>query len=249
MCYHYSLTKIALRSENRFSAFQSDYKIIEEYDDMYHVNGFKFPEMPVVASDAPDRFQMMNWGLVPSWVKSKEDAIKFRAQTLNARSDTMYEKPSYRSASKYGRRCLIPAEGIFEWQAVNKKKYPYFIHMKDNSPFFMGGIWEEWTERNTGELMKTFSLVTTDANPLMAKIHNDGQRMPVIIPEELTLDWLNQNLTKEDVLALSTPYNEEMMAAHTISRLITSRTEETNVPDIKMEVSYPELAVQQGFGF
>ncbi len=58
MCYHYSLTKIALRSENRFSAFQSDYKIIEEYDDMYHVNGFKFPEMPVVASDAPDRFQM-----------------------------------------------------------------------------------------------------------------------------------------------------------------------------------------------
>ncbi len=113
----------------------------------------------------------------------------------------------------------------------------------------MGGIWEEWTERNTGELMKTFSLVTTDANPLMAKIHNDGQRMPVIIPEELTLDWLNQNLTKEDVLALSTPYNEEMMAAHTISRLITSRTEETNVPDIKMEVSYPELAVQQGFGF
>jgi len=224
---------------------QEDYKIIEEYDDLYHINGFQFPKLPVVASDAPDRFQMLNWGLIPSWVKTKEEAMKFRLNTLNARSESMYEKPSYRSASKAGRRCLIPAEGIFEWQDVKKKKYPYYIHMKDNSLFYMGGIWEEWTDRDTGETIKSFSLVTTEANPLMARIHNEGLRMPVILPKEIELDWLNQNLSKEDVLAMAVPYAEDMMSAYTISKLITSRTENSNIPEVKQQIVYQELAQQQ----
>ena len=244
MCYHYSLTNFALQSSNRFSAMQEDYKIIEEYDELYHINGFNFPKVPVIASDNPHKFQLFNWGFIPSWTKSDEDAKSIRTRTLNARSEEMYEKPSYRSACKAGRRCLIPADGIFEWQAVNKKKYPYYIGLKDREIFCMAGIWEEWTSKDSSEQFKTFSLVTTEANPLMARIHNDGQRMPIILPREIEMEWLNENLSKEDVLAMAVPYPEDMMSAYTISKLITTRGVNTNVPEIREKVEYPELSQQ-----
>ena len=246
MCYHYSLTKIALQSENRFSAMQEDYNIIEEYDNHYHINGFTFPQVPVVASDDPTKIQLMSWGLIPQWVKTKDDALKFRQHTLNARSDTMYEKPSYRGACKVGNRCIIPVSGIFEWHGYKKIKYPHYIYMKDGPLFYMAGIWDEWVDKTTGEVIKSFSLVTTEANPLMAWIHNDGQRMPVILPMERQMDWLDSSLSKEEVLAMTISYDQDKMDAHPISKIFSSRTAITDIPEITEAVYYPELAEERG---
>ncbi|RZL20391.1 MAG: SOS response-associated peptidase [Pedobacter sp.] len=244
MCYHYSLTTHALRSTNRYSAMQDDYSVIEEYDDMYHVNGFTFPKVPVIASDSPTKIQLFQWGLVPSWVKDEESAKKIRMNTLNARSETIYEKPSYRSAAKAGRRCIIPVDGIYEWQAVNKKKYPHYITFKNKEIFSIAGIWEEWVNRDSGEILKSFSMVTTDANPLMARIHNDGQRMPLILPKELEMDWLNENLTKDDVMAMAVPFPDTEMQGHTIDKVFSQRGAFTNYAEIQNQVVYPELQVQ-----
>lgn len=241
MCYHISITKDALKAEHRFSDTQDKYKVVEELKDQYHINGFHFPKVPVIASDQPNTWQAFNWGLIPSWTKSEADAAKIRAMTLNARADSLYEKPAYRYAAKSGQRCLIPADGIFEWHKLNKKSYPYYIHRKDKTIFCMAGSWEEWTDKQTGEIRKTFAMVTTEANPLMARIHNDGERMPVILHREYEMDWLNENLSKDDVLAMTDTYPDKEFVAHTISKLITTRGANTNVPEVQKPFTYAEL--------
>jgi putative SOS response-associated peptidase YedK len=102
MCYNYSLTKKALQVINRYSGIHDSYNLAEEYDQLYHVAGFRFQKALVIASDQPDTLQAFNWGLIPSWTKSEKDAAKIRAMTLNARSDSLYEKPAYRNAAKAG---------------------------------------------------------------------------------------------------------------------------------------------------
>lgn len=241
MCYHYSLTKKALSSLNRYNAKVNE-TLLSELGEMFHINGFQFKALPVLASNNPKEIQFFNWGLIPKWIKSIEEATKFRSNTLNARSESIYIKPSFRNASNKAQRCLIPADGIFEWHTLNKKKYPYFISLKSNEMFSMAGIWEEWTDHETKESKMTFSLVTTDANPLMAKIHNEGQRMPVILPKEFELDWLNENLSQEDVLSFCKPFDENLMQAHSISKLFSSKTENTNIAEIQMPFNYPELS-------
>jgi len=197
--------------------------------------------MPVISNEKPDRLQLFHWGLIPRWVKSKEDALKFRSRTLNARSETVFEKPSFRNAIKTN-RCLIPANGFYEWMHYNGKKYPHFIYLQNKNIFSMAGIWEQWVDKQTGEIYKTYSILTTEANPLMAKIHNSKERMPVILPPKNETDWLNNGLSKEDIQSMTVPYETDKMTAHTISKLITSRTENSNVPDVQKQYEYAELA-------
>ena len=212
----------------------------QEWQPVYHSSGFSFLQMPVITQADPKYVQLFNWGLIPSWVKSKVDADKLKAQTLNARSETAFEKPSFRSGIKYN-RCLIPADGFFEWMDVNKKKYPHYIFMKNQELFCFGGIYANWTDRFTGELIQSFSILTTDANPMMEKIHNSKKRMPVIIPSNGYEHWLDNNLMPKDIQQFFKPFSESEMANHTISKLITSRVENSNVPEVVEPCVYPEL--------
>jgi putative SOS response-associated peptidase YedK len=196
--------------------------------------------MPVITQADPKYVQLFNWGLIPSWIKTKIDADKLKAQTLNARSETAFEKPSFRSGIKYN-RCLIPADGFFEWREVDKKKYPHFIFMKNQELFCFGGIYADWTDRFTGELIQSFSILTTDANPMMEKIHNSKKRMPVIIPSNGYAHWLDNNLMPKDIQQFFKPFSESEMKCHTISKLITSRVENSNVPEVLEPCNYPEL--------
>lgn len=207
----------------------------------HHISAFVHPKLPVMTSKEPKRVQGYNWGLIPKWVKDEKQAKEMAVNTINARSETIFEKPSFRNSIK-DKRCLIFANGFYDYREVNKKKYPYYISLKDQKTFAFGGIYDEWTNPETGEIFNTFSMVTTEANPLMAHIHNVKKRMPLILDKDSMLDWIKPDLDKDQITALMKPLDENNMQAHTISKLITSRTERTDVPEVKKEFVYSELS-------
>ncbi|MGE5606793.1 MAG: SOS response-associated peptidase [Bacteroidota bacterium] len=247
MCFFYALTQTAQRLKNRYQLkFEFEFELQSELNEpKYYVSGFDFPRMPVITNERPDTIQWYTWGLIPSWVKSPQEAMEIRSYTLNARSDTVFLKPSFRDAIRK-RRCLVPADGFYEWRVFSGKKYPYYIFLKDKDIFSFAGIWEQWTDTATGEVLKTFSILTTDANPLLEKIHNTKKRMPVILPRDKEMDWLKNDLSNAGILALTKPLDERLMDAYTISKLITSRTSDRNVDSIQEAYNYPELSETKG---
>jgi putative SOS response-associated peptidase YedK len=220
--------------------------VVQELESLrhYHINGFDHLPSPVYKNDG--EVTMMNWGLIPWWTKSMQDALHIRTRTLNCISEEGFEKASFRDSLKDGKRCLIPITGFFEWRwgdKGGKNKYPYYIFLKNQKIFSLAGIYSRWVDKQTGEEVFTFSILTTRANPLMERIHNNKKRMPVIIAREYEADWLNPNLTKEDVLAICQPFDEMKMDAYTISKLITSRKEVSDQPKVLEQFNYPELTI------
>lgn len=237
MCFHNSINATASSIEKRYKA-----KFISPdiFDPIFHASAFNYSKWPVITNDKAEVVQLFNWGLIPRWTKSLEDAAKIRSFTLNAKIETVFEKPSFRLSVKTN-RCIIPSTGFYEWQTLNKQKIPYFIYPKNEEFFSFAGIWEEWADKESGEILNTFSILTTEANPLMATIHNQKKRMPAILNHDLERDWLNKNITKEDVSSFSKSFDENQMQAHTISKLITSRTENSNTPEVQQEFKYQGL--------
>lgn len=141
---------------------------------------------------------MLRWGLVPFW--AKEPSIGNRM--INARAETVAEKPSYRNAYKH-RRCLVLADGFYEWQRQGDGKTPHFISLASGEPFALAGIWENWTNKETGESLQTTSLITAEANEFMAPLHH---RMPVVLETQTATDWLaGSNELLDDVAAITPP--------------------------------------------
>lgn len=243
MCFFYALSQTAQSLKNRYQLkLDFDFELEPELIQVkYYISGFEFPKLPVITNRQPDRLQGFTWGLIPFWVKTSAAALEIRAHTLNARSDTVFTKASFQNAIRQ-RRCLVPADGFYEWREVGGKKYPYYIYLKDKVIFSFAGIWEEWLDHATGEVLKTFSILTTEANPLLEQIHNTKKRMPVILPREQEKDWLGNDLSTEGVMALTKPLNDGLMEAHPISKLITSKSVDRNVPAVQEGFDYPELS-------
>ena len=235
MCFHNSLSKKAQEVAARFNAHAEI-----NFKPIYYASGFSYPLWPVITSEEPDIVRMYHWGLIPHWVKNIEQAKEIRSMTLNAKSETIFEKPSFKFSIQK-KRCLIPSTGFFEWQDFNKKKYPYFIRLKELDIFTFAGIYASWTDKTSGEIVHTFSILTTDANPLMARIHNMKKRMPVLLKKENERDWLNDDLTDEQIKSFFPAIDDKMMMAYSISKRITSRTENPNVPEVNEAFVYPEL--------
>jgi putative SOS response-associated peptidase YedK len=141
----------------------------------------------------PREVAMLYWGLVPSWAKEKS----IGARMINARSETLGEKPSFRNAFRR-RRCLILADGYYEWQRSGTVKQPYFIAFADRQPFGMAGLWERWRDPATGELLESCCIVTTSPAPAVAHVHD---RMPVIVPPGAHAEWLDPKNEATDRLA------------------------------------------------
>ena len=243
MCYHKSLTA---KYEQLVEYYATSYsKVVEElYAIKFHENGFDFLPGPVITAGKPSDIQMFHWGLVPFWVKDSAAAARLKASTLNCISEEMYDKPSYRDAAREGKRCLIPCTGFFEWRWMDEKgktKIPYYIRMKDQPIFSIAGLYSRWMDKASDQRYYSYTVLTTKANAMMGVIHNSKQRMPVILPREYERDWLNPELTEEDVLALCQPIDDKLMQAHTISKRITSKNEETNVPEVLETKDYEEL--------
>jgi putative SOS response-associated peptidase YedK len=244
MCYHKSLTAKFKELEDYYSAAFANLPDDDGEIMRWHENAFDFEATPVLTAGKPQQLQNFNWGLIPFWVKDLPSALKLRTQTLNCISEEMYDKSSYKDAAKNNQRCLIPCSGFFEWRWLDEKgktKIPYFISLKDQKLFSIAGLYSRWKNRENDQYTYSYTVLTTSANAMMSTIHNSKKRMPVIIPREYEKDWLNQNLTKEDVLALCSPLDDSRMKAHTISKRITSKQEETNVPEVLAVHEWEEL--------
>jgi putative SOS response-associated peptidase YedK len=149
--------------------------------------------------------------LIPFWAKDE----KIGSKMINARAESIEEKPSYRNAFRQ-RRCLVLADGFYEWKDKNGKT-PYRITLKDHQPFAMAGIWETW-KNPEGKMIHSFSIITTSANELMKSIHD---RMPVILPPEFEETWLKSDDPRE-IRELLQPFESEKMQAWEVSKLVNS---------------------------
>jgi putative SOS response-associated peptidase YedK len=175
----------------------------------------------VIPNDGKNRLDYFVWGLIPSWAKDPEIGNRM----INARAETLAEKPSFRAAFRR-RRCLIPADGFYEWRQPpgQKTKIPMYIQMKDKRVFSFAGLWETWNSPD-GSLILSCAIITTTPNALMKDIHN---RMPVILPEEAYPAWLDQNEADPDRLArYLAPYPDEEMTAFPVSRAVNSPANES----------------------
>ncbi len=236
MCYSLTLLEPDTIEKRYVARFPSTW----EFNPIYYVNAFSIPEYPVLADMDRNHFHIMFWGLIPFWIKTVDDAEKTRKLTMNARAESLFEKPSFRDAIKK-RRCLIPATGFFEWRSYHGHNYPYYIHLKNHEMFSIAGIWEAWKHPEIGMELLTFSVITCDANPLMATIHNNKKRMPAILSKDSELHWLKDGLMEDEIMELLQPYPQDMMNAYTISKRVTSNTLERNVPEVLEPFAYPEL--------
>jgi putative SOS response-associated peptidase YedK len=220
-------------------------KTVQSFQDKnyvrYHENGFDFLGSPVITTGEPEHFKLMRWGFVPFFMTSKEEAFALRIKTLNCISEEMYEKRSFKDAANNGQRCLIPVTGFYEWRWMDpdgKKKIPYYISTKGVAISSLAGLYSRWKDKATGTFYYSYTILTTKANPFMEVIHNSKKRMPVIIPDAYKNDWLNPNLTKDDVLSLCQPLENSIMQGHTISNMITKRGVDTNVGEVLKVYNY-----------
>lgn len=201
MCYYYSIGDLIELAK----WYGAKYTQLTLFDSDNLMNGFSHPKMPVITSDFRETLSPMSWGLIPSW--AKYDINKLRKSTLNARAETIFEKPSFKK-SIIGKRCLVPASYFVEWQHKGSEKFPYKISVKDVPFFSFGGIYDEWNDFSTGELIQSFSIITTEANPLMAEIHNSKKRMPLILSRENEKKWLS-SISRDEISSLLQPFPEE----------------------------------------
>lgn len=238
MCFYYCLTK-----KNPAKLIEN--KIVKEeqlslFNESYLVNGFDNPAMPVITDDKPDEIQFFQWGIIPNWVKDNETAASTRNNTLNAKSETIFEKASFKHSIRK-KRCLILCSGFFEWQKIKGKKYPYYISLKDDEVFVFGGIWSTWTNKETGEIINTYSVITTEANEFVGNIHNTKKRMPLILAPEDAFKWIDKNLIEEEIRTLMKPFDATKMKAHTVQKFIPKQPDKTKGSEIIAYYYYPEL--------
>jgi putative SOS response-associated peptidase YedK len=227
------------------STFGKDYELIAEYDRYYHAVAFDHPTVPVITNLEPRMIQTAEWGLVTGKRMYEDTARKMQKFTVNAVGEEVFEKKSYKDLIATN-RCLIIAEGFYEWMHVGEGKkavkYPFLIQPKEEEFFLLGGIWNNWTNVNTGEEKLSAVVITTAANPLMAKIHNSKERMPFILHKNDMERWLDPGFKRDDIQNIIKPFDENKMKAHSINmRFNKFQKGDTNVADICEKVEYPEL--------
>ncbi len=172
--------------------------------------------VPVVTNSGENRLDFFTWGLVPFWAKDPS----IGSRMINARSETLAEKPSFKNAFRR-RRCLILADGFFEWQKSpdNKTKIPMYIRLKGGKPFAFAGLWENWHSSDGSQILST-TIITTQPNELVKSIHN---RMPVILPETSYERWLIPGEIKPPKLSpLLVPFDSTLMEAYPVSRFVNN---------------------------
>jgi len=202
MCYRTKLNAVLKDIE---STFKARFIEPESYTPMDEINGFSFMKTPVITNENQGEIEMFNWGLIPFWAKDD----KIRKMTLNAKIETVKEKPAYRNSVI--NHCLVLANGYYEWQWLDpkgKEKKKYLITPKDQELFAFAGIYSSWKNTQNHELVNSYSILTTDANELMSEIHNSKKRMPVVLKKEDRKTWLSG----DDVLNFAFPYTVELEA-------------------------------------
>lgn len=212
----------------RFTLYEEKEKIRDHFDIS------SIPDLPQNYNIAPGThivgvsyyehslsLMLFKWGFIPHWSKDKKTGYKM----INARMESVWGKPSFRSAIRY-RRCLIPASGFYEWKKTEDGKQPYYITVADSSIFSMAGIWETWEDRSSGEIVDSCAILTTEAKGIVNKIHD---RMPVIIEREGYQEWLDPMIQTPDKLSIKS-ISKGNLVAWPVSSLVNSP--KNNNPDL-----------------
>jgi putative SOS response-associated peptidase YedK len=207
MCGRYSLSKSKPELEQRFQA-----EMLADFKPRYNIAPTQL--VPVITSESPKGFSFFYWGITPDFGQNKPVSQKL----INARSETVNEKISFKSSFQK-RRCLIPADGFFEWKKLGKKtKIPYRFTLLEDQLFAFAGIWEEY-ETVSGESHHTFLILTTTANELVGEVHD---RMPVILRRDQEKKWLDSYSSTDELISLLQPFSAESMLSFTVSPLVNS---------------------------
>lgn len=209
MCGRFSLTQSAARIAEVFGLPEEP-----AWTPRYNIA----PTQPVATiahfgPQADRQFRLLRWGLIPSWAKDGAIGNKL----INARAESVAEKPSFRSAFQQ-RRCLMLADGFYEWQkTTSKQKQPYYFQLADHQPFAFAGLWEHW--QGPDGPIASCTLITTQANELMEAVHD---RMPVILPPTAYAEWLDPDTPADALQALLRPYQSDAMKSYPVSTLVNS---------------------------
>ena len=215
MCGRFTLTVNPAEVQETFSPYTFPQKFAPRFNIA--------PTQPVLAipNDDQNTADFFVWGLIPMWAKDPAIGNKL----INARGETLEEKPAFRGSLKY-KRCLILAYGFYEWKGADGKKVktPFFIHMKDRKPFAFAGLWDSWNSPD-GSLIKSCTIITTEPNELTGIIHN---RMPVILHPRDYAKWLNPSpQTPDQLKPLIKPFPAELMDAYPVSTLVNAPANDT----------------------
>ena len=219
---------------------------------LHHASGFDHPRLLIYPDSDPEFPMVATWGLIPHWVRDQAQKKNLWNSTLNARGETIFEKPSFRDAAR-DHRCVIYIDGFYEHYHLGGKTFPYFIYHKEGNPLILAGLWSEWEDPSNGEWIRSFTIVTTSGNALLSRIHNNpkiqGPRMPLILHDALVEDWLlpaTDRLDEQRLKDMMMPYPDSELEAHTVRRL-RGKSYPGNIPSITDEFVYPELAQQSLF--
>jgi len=171
--------------------------------------------LPIIRGTPDRELAALRWGLIPSWAKDPSIGTKM----INARGETVAEKPSFRSSFKR-RRCLVPMAGFYEWKKTPAGKVPYYIHLLNADQFAVAGLWEHWAGGAGVEPIESYTVITTDANELVAGLHD---RMPVILPSDCWDAWLDPEYNDVAALqAMLVPYPADEMCVYPVSTRVNS---------------------------
>ena len=208
MCGRFTLTVDPAQAQENFS----NYTFPEKFAPRFNIA----PTQPILAIPNDEKFtaDFFIWGLIPMWAKDPNIGNRL----INARAETLAEKPAFRGSLKY-KRCLILADGFYEWKSADgkKSKTPFFIHMKDRKPFAFAGLWDSWNSPE-GSQLKTCTIITTEPNELMSLLHN---RMPVILHPRDYDKWLDPSpQTPDQLTPLLKPFPANMMDAYPVTPLV-----------------------------
>jgi putative SOS response-associated peptidase YedK len=207
MCGRYSFSHSKDKIEKRFGI-----KVEEPWKPRYNIAPTQ--EMPVVTNKNPKEFSIFKWGFIPNW--SLDESVA--ANLINARSETVFTKAPFKHAIKE-QRCLIPADGYFEWKKEGKLKVPYRITLNSDDAFTFAGIWDSWERPSDGEIINTYTILTTSSNKLLREIH---ERMPVILSKDLEKYWLDNKLSDTDINELMKPFDQDQMNFYKVNKIVNS---------------------------
>jgi putative SOS response-associated peptidase YedK len=254
MCYD---IKASCEAQLKRAQRHGDHNAIEEIKDklipltdlpLFHVSGFSHPKLLIYTSKNANLPEIAIWGLIPEWIVDEKKATTIWNKTLNARSETLFKKPSFK-ASAVQKRCLLFIDGFFEHHYHGKKSYPFYIHQVSNEPIGLACLWSEWLNMETSELIRSFTIVTREANPFMANIHNNPKleqpRMPLIVPTKLENAWLEDVTTETRLTKFINDVdsvNQYKLSAHTVGKL-RGKKYVGNSEDVTKPYIYKELTL------
>ncbi len=187
----------------------------------FFFSGFEHPKLPICTDS--ERWELAQWGLIPAWAKTEQQQTEIQALTLNARSETAFEKPAFKDAwSK--RPCLILANGFFEWQHRGQERIPYYISHQTATHLWFAGLYED--VKIGPQWQRTYTLLTTEARGIMTEIHHTKNRMPVMLPEANLSEWLHGSVADRTQLCL--PNDPDFLTAHRVNPLLNKNSPDRN---------------------